>query len=60
MLAGKGWQERVEAAFTFFSMHVGLAAMAVCSVGQRRLAERAGFLRRCSESEAVRGPTSLT
>ena len=46
---GKGWQDRVEAAFTFCSIHVGLAAMAVCSVGQRRLAERAGFLQRSSE-----------
>ncbi len=41
----------MEAAFSFYSMHVGVAAMAVCSIAQRRIAERAAFLR--SESEAV-------
>ena len=53
VIAGKGWQDRIEAAATFYSVHVGVAAMAVCSVGQRRLAERAAFLRR--RSEPVRG-----
>jgi hypothetical protein len=48
--AGEGWQDRVEAAATFYSVHVGVAAMAVCSVGQRRLTERAAFIRRRSET----------
>ena len=42
------WQDRLEATATFFSVHVGVAAMVVCIVGQRRFTERAAFLRRCS------------
>lgn len=51
--ADKGWQERVEAAATFYSVHLGVAAMAVCSVGQHRHVVREAFLRR--RSEPVRG-----
>ncbi len=49
--AGQGWQDQVEAAATFFSVHVGVAAMAACSIAQRRIAERAAFLR--SSAKAV-------
>lgn len=49
----QGWPERLETAATFYSVHVGLAVMATCSVAQRRLAERAAFLRR--SSKVVRG-----
>jgi hypothetical protein len=45
----------VEAALTFYSVHVGVAAMAVCSVAQRRVAERSSFLRRRSEAVRVGG-----
>ena len=43
--AGQEWQDRVEAAITFYSVHVGVGAMAVCSIAQHRIAERAAFLR---------------
>ncbi len=44
----------MEAAAAFYSVQVGVAAMAAFSVAQRRLDERAAFLRR--RSEPVRVP----
>ncbi len=48
--AGKSLQDRLEAALTFYSVHVGVAAMAVCSIAQRRLDERAAYLHHRTEA----------
>ena len=41
----------MEAAATFYSVQVGVAAMAACCIAQHRIAERSAFLR--SYSQAV-------
>ena len=58
--AGAAWQDHVEAAITFYSVHVGIAAMAICSIAQRRIAERSAFLCRRSQSKMVSLKPAIT
>ncbi len=43
LIAGQAWLDRLEAAVTFYSVHVGVPAMAAFCIAQHRIAQRAVF-----------------